>query len=270
MLVRAVKGCYDASIGFGTPFISGKDSLNNEYRMGEQRIPVLPTLLISAVGIIDNASETIDMSLKDADNLLYQIGITHNELAGSHYAEVVEGAIFEHLFPETSVPQVDISTARTRMKVLGAAIRKGMVRACHDLSEGGLAVAVAEMSVAGLLGVSIDVGRVVHKLDGNQGVLRPHGINTLLLFSESASRFVVEIAPGQRDMFEAYLREHGVEDFACIGEVTDTGRFVMHNGQQVLIDIPVATLQMAWKGEESLVPGAEQHEVSVVMREEER
>ena len=148
------------------------------------------------------------------------------------------------------------------MKVLGAAIHKGVVQACHDLSEGGLAVAVAEMSVAGLLGVHVDLERIPHKVVAD-------GINTLLLFSESASRFVVEIVPEQRDIFEAYLRTHGVEDFACIGEVTDTGRFVMSDGQQVLIDIPVTTLQAAWKGEESLVSRVEQQDANVVMREEE-
>src|SRR5713226_3573620 len=88
MLVRAVKGCHDAAIGFGVPFISGKDSLNNEYRAGDQRLPVIPTLLISAVGVINDASHSVDMSLKKPGNLLYLIGKTRNELAGSHYLEI--------------------------------------------------------------------------------------------------------------------------------------------------------------------------------------
>ena len=90
MLVRAVKGCHDAATGFGTPFISGKDSLNNEYRSNGERLPVIPTLLISAAGVIDDASQTVDMSLKHPGNLLYQIGITRNELAGSHYLEIAQ------------------------------------------------------------------------------------------------------------------------------------------------------------------------------------
>src|ERR1700680_160129 len=64
MLVRAVKGCHDASTGFGVPFISGKDSLNNEYRANGQRLPAIPTLLISALGTIDDAAQSVDMSLK--------------------------------------------------------------------------------------------------------------------------------------------------------------------------------------------------------------
>ncbi len=250
MLVRAVKGCYDAAIGFGVPFISGKDSLNNEYRVSGQRFPVLPTLLISAVGVIDNVSRIIDMSLQTAGNLLYQIGATRNELAGSHYAVVAGAAALERYFPETNVPQVDFPTARTSMRVLGTAIREGLVQACHDLSEGGLAVALAEMALAGLLGMRIDLNRIPHDLDGSLPGLLPHAIDTLLLFSETASRFIVEIAPEQRVTFEEYMRTAGVNDFSCIGEVTDTGRCVIQNGGQVLIDLPVTMLQSAWKGEE--------------------
>ena len=119
MLVRAVKGCYDAVLGFGTPFISGKDSLNNEYRADGKRLPVIPTLVISAVGRIDDAAQTVDMSLKTPGNLLYLIGATRNELAGSYYAEIVDQSSFAMLLPHTSVPHVDIPRAYTTMKTLG-------------------------------------------------------------------------------------------------------------------------------------------------------
>ena len=108
MLVRAVKGCHDAAIGYGTPFISGKDSLNNEYRSNGERVPVMPTLLISAVGVIDDAAQTIDMSLKQPGNLLYQIGITRNELAGSHYAEIL-GELQAPTLQETDESETEYS-----------------------------------------------------------------------------------------------------------------------------------------------------------------
>jgi phosphoribosylformylglycinamidine (FGAM) synthase-like enzyme/phosphoribosylformylglycinamidine (FGAM) synthase PurS component len=279
MLVRAVKGCHDAAVGFGTPFISGKDSLNNEYRAEGKRLPVIPTLLISAVGVIDDAAQTIDMSLKDPGNLLYQVGATRNELAGSHYMELLpttglpapQAAYHEGTL---SVPQVDVATARATMKALGAAIRQGLVQACHDLSEGGLAVAAAEMSLAGLLGMDIDVGKVPHIvaprfiagarfIEGNSFPVEnsfSDAINTLLLFSESASRFLVEVAPAQRDAFETHLRIHGIQHFACIGAVAPRfiagarfiegnsfDRFIVRNGEQMLIDVSVARLQEAWK-----------------------
>ena len=240
MLVRAVKGCYDAALGFGTPFISGKDSLNNEYRANGQRSPVIPTLVISAVGVIEDAARTIDMSLKRAGNLVYQVGATRNELAGSHYAELFQPDIIQHI-SGTTVPQVDVASARTTMKAIGEAVRKGLLQACHDLSEGGLAVAAAEMSLAGLLGMTIDLN--------NLNVGAPlGGANTILLLSESPSRFLVEVAPEQREAFEAHMRSYGMNDVACIGLVTAAERFVVRYGEETLIDLPIETLQQAWKG----------------------
>jgi len=238
MLVRAVQGCYDAAVGFGTPFISGKDSLNNEYRSDERRLPVVPTLLISAIGIIDNAAQTIDMSLKTSGNLLYQIGVTHNELAGSHYAEIQ--SLPAELAQQTGVPRVDIAHARRLMNALGEAIRRGLVLSCHDLSEGGLATAAAEMSLAGLLGMSIDVGGIVENRN-----------DTIALFSESPSRFLVEITPQQQVAFEVFMRGRGVQGIYYIGTVTEKLQFIVRCGKKILIDVPVEMLQSAWKGEQA-------------------
>src|SRR5438046_10048270 len=104
--------------------MSGKDSVYNDYRSNGERLPVMPTLLISAVGVIDDAAQTIDMSLKQSGNLLYQIGITRNELAGSYYAEVTG---MTDPFPGTVVPHVDIKSARITMNTLGSAIRMGPI-----------------------------------------------------------------------------------------------------------------------------------------------
>jgi phosphoribosylformylglycinamidine (FGAM) synthase-like enzyme/phosphoribosylformylglycinamidine (FGAM) synthase PurS component len=290
MLVRAVKGCHDAAIGYGTPFISGKDSLNNEYRSNGERVAVIATLLISAVGVIDDAAQTIDMSLKQPGNLLYQIGVTRNELAGSHYAEILgesqsptlqetDEAETEYsrgvplrsrlggvgmptrslwrwtgdtqYLINTTVPHIDIKTARITMKALGSAIRMGLIQSCHDLSEGGLAVAAAEMSLAGLLGMTINVKQTPHETTTlADGTMSLDDFNTILLFSESASRFLVEIPPEHQDAFEAYMQTHGVRDFACIGVVNNTERFVIQNANQFLIDLPVNELQAAWQGGE--------------------
>ncbi|WP_376795600.1 phosphoribosylformylglycinamidine synthase subunit PurL [Thermogemmatispora sp.] len=242
MLVRAARGCYDAALGYGTPFISGKDSLNNEYRIDERRWPVIPTLLISALGVIEDAARTVDMALKAAGNLLYIVGLTRNELAASHYAEVVG----TELLPTTSLPQAEPGQARITMKTLGEAIRQGLVQSCHDLSEGGLAVAAAEMALAGLLGVSLDLARQpasgLERLA--EGFRAP-----ILLFSESPSRFLVEVAPGQRESFEAHMRAGGVTALAALGHVTASGRFVIKQGAETLIDLSIAELQAAWKGE---------------------
>ena len=238
MLVRAVKGCYDAAVGFGTPFISGKDSLNNEYRSGGQRFPVIPTLVISAVGVIDDVTQTVDMALKTPDNLLYLVGTTHNELAGSHYIEVTRDTPFV-----TQVPRVNVEHARNTMEALGEAIRRGMVRACHDLSEGGLAVAVAEMVIASQLGVALDVSHVPVNDAPDEA-----SKTTLRLFSESASRFIVEIAPEQWGTFEKHMRFSGVTDVTYLGTVTHTERFGIREGNEQIVDLSIADLQQAFKG----------------------
>jgi phosphoribosylformylglycinamidine synthase len=269
MLVRAVKGCHDAAVGFGVPFISGKDSLNNEYRANSQRLPVIPTLLISALGIIHDASQSVDMSLKQPGNLLYLVGKTRNELAGSHYFEISSDAgnisrshskggggedegrgplrspSPQTTHPGTTIPHVNVATARTTMTAIGKAIRAGLVQSCHDLSEGGLAVAAAEMALAGLLGLSIDIEQVPREALDYTGNL----LATILLFSESASRFLVEVAPHQREAFEAHMQAHGVQDIACLGSVTASGRFEVRAGERALIDLSIDELQVAWKGQ---------------------
>jgi phosphoribosylformylglycinamidine synthase len=245
-LVRAVKGCYDAAVGFGTPFISGKDSLNNEYRTEGRRLPVIPTLLISAVGVIENAAKTVDMAFKTPGNLLYLLGSTANELAGSHYAEVIDQDSFADLLPDTRLPQVNIPQARALMKALGEAIRLGLVRSCHDLSEGGLAVAAAEMSLAGLLGASIDVSHIAVKgmTDSFSEI-----INSIRLFSESTSRFIVEITPEQFGAFEKHMHTANIKDMTYIGTVSNTTRFVVRDADTELINLQIPELQEVWKGD---------------------
>jgi len=241
MLVRAVKGCHDAAVGFKTPFISGKDSLNNEYRANGERLPVLPTLVISAVGVIDDAAQTIDMSLKTPGNLLYLVGTTRDEMAGSHYAELMGETL-----TRTKLPQVNIEHAYTTMKALGEAIRQGMVRACHDLSEGGLAVAIAEMAIAGQFGVSLDLSYIpiVDMPDRQEDAPK----NSVRLFSESASRFIVEITPEQWGSFEKHMRFSGVTDVTYIGTVKNTDKFMVHEGSDIVIDVDIKDLQQAFEG----------------------
>ncbi len=239
MLVRAVKGCYDAAVGFKTPFISGKDSLNNEYRADGKRLPVIPTLVISAVGVIDDAAQTIDMSLKTPGNLLYLVGTTRDELLSSYYMELTHDTL-----DDTKLPQVDILHAYTTMKALGEAIRQGMVRTCHDLSEGGLAVAAAEMTIASQFGMALDLSYIpVGDMLERRGVDTK---NIVRLFSESASRFIVEIAPEQWGTFEKHMRFSGVTDVTYIGTVTSTDTFVVREGSDTVIDVSIQDLRQAF------------------------
>jgi phosphoribosylformylglycinamidine synthase len=174
-LVRAAEACRDVALAFGMPFISGKDSLNNEFHAGERHVVIPPTLLISAIGKVHDVRRCVTMDLKEPGNLLYLIGDTGDEMGGSHYNLAVGTA-------NGDPPQVDLARAPRIFAKLHEAIQRGLIRACHDLSEGGLAVAVAEMAFAGGVGADITQLRTANEVD------------EVLLFAESATRFVVEAA----------------------------------------------------------------------------
>jgi phosphoribosylformylglycinamidine synthase len=202
--VRAAQGCHDAAIAYGAPFISGKDSLNNEYvdPQGVKRA-VPPTLLVSSLGIVPDARQAVTMDLKAAGNLLYVIGDTEAELGGSLYHRLHGG-----LGSSVPAPRPEAIGA---MRALHRAMRAGWVLACHDCSEGGLAVAAAEMALAGRLGLELNLV----SLPCPTGI----GRDDLLLFSESSGRFLVEVAPGNSVSFEAELVGYPL---ACLGRILDS------------------------------------------------
>jgi phosphoribosylformylglycinamidine synthase len=233
-LVRAALACYDVATVLGTPFISGKDSLNNEFRPhGEEPISIPASLLISALGQVDDVSRCVTMDLKRPGNYLYQVGTTRNELGGSHFALVagLQGG---------QAPALDAAVAKRTFAAVHQAINAGLVRACHDLSEGGLAVAAAEMAFAGGFGAKLSLHGVPREL--------PVGLaqaEAVLLFSESNTRFLCEVAPANAAAFEAALA--GVP-LARLGEVTSGDRLeILGAGGVKLIDGAIAELKEAWQ-----------------------
>jgi phosphoribosylformylglycinamidine synthase II len=224
-LVKACEACYDMAKSFKAPFISGKDSLYNESPMG----PVTPTLLITAIGIVSDIRSAVSIDLKVPGNLLYIIGKTYPELGGSEYYKL-KGYLGK------TVPKVRATKAKKSFKALSKAIEKGLVKSCHDLSEGGLAIAVSEMALASSLGAEIDLKKVPSK-----EVLR----NDLVLFSESNSRFLLEINPKDKADFEKVMKGKSFEE---IGKVTKNPQLKI-NGLDgyIIIEAPVADLRAAWK-----------------------
>jgi len=198
-LVRAAEACYRAAKAYGTPFISGKDSLNNEYRVGERTIPIPPTLLVSALSIVPDVSRCVSMDLKRAGSRLYLVGRTKCELGGSKYLELLarEGG---------RVPRPDLREAPRVFAALHAAMQAGLVLACHDLSEGGLGVAAAEMAFAGGLGLELELARVpLEPLESAGKSGTGFDPESARLYSESCSRFLVEVAEGSATSFEKAL-----------------------------------------------------------------
>ena len=232
-LVRAAQACYDMAIAYETPFISGKDSLYNEYETGKESICIPPTLLISAVAVMEHVEQAVSMDCKREGDLIYIVGTTYDELGGSHYYGI-------HGYIGNNVPRVDPKKGKMLMDALSAATAKSLVRACHDLSEGGLGVAAAEMAFAGELGMAIYLAKVPL---GNLN--SPKIRDDLVLFSESNTRFLVEVAPKDKHQFEEMMA--GV-DCATIGEVMGGKRLDVYGlkGEQVL-SIPLAELKEAWQ-----------------------
>ena len=187
-LVRACKACYDFAKGFEAPFISGKDSLYNESPMG----PVTPTLLITAIGVAPDIRKTVSMELKQPGNSIYIVGKTYPELGGSHYYQ-------NKGYLGNSVPKVRIGQAKKTMDLITEAIDNGYLRSCHDLSEGGLAVASAEMAFSSGHGIELNLNKVPRTKELTR--------NDFVLFSESNSRFLVEVTEKLKDSFEALMKE---------------------------------------------------------------
>ena len=229
-LVRAAKGCYDGALGFGTPFISGKDSLNNEYRdiVSGELVSIPPTLLISAISLTPEVHKTVSMDLKQVGNLLYMMGATQTELGGSYYYKVcdAEGG---------RVPRVDPPSARARYQILFRAIQGELIQSAHDCSEGGLGVALAEMVIAGRLGAEVDLRTLPGEVNRSDHAL----------FSESHSRLVVEVAPEDQTAFVEAIRGH---PYALIGTVSGNGRLCVTglNGRRV-VGVEVEQLRAAWQ-----------------------
>jgi phosphoribosylformylglycinamidine synthase len=229
-LVRAALGCYDIAKGYEVPFISGKDSLNNEYKIGTKSISIPGTLLISALAVMDDVKYTCSMDFKKYENMIYIVGMTKNEMGGSHYY-MLKGLI------GNSVPTLDVKKSKILMNALSDANKKGFIKSMHDCSEGGIAVALAEMAFSGGFGCEIDLNNVPFEGKNKR--------EDTILFSESNSRFIVEVKNEDRKAFESFMS--GVT-FGLIGKVTTSKRLkAMGLKGKAVIDADISKLKAAWQ-----------------------
>lgn len=230
-LVRASQACFDGAMGFEAPFISGKDSLNNEFLCDDGTTIAIPsTLLVSAISIVDDVNKCVTMDAKQAGNLIFTVGLTKNELGGSHYYKVQDelGSV---------VPKVDLKVSAETAKRIHQAIQDGLIVSCHDCSEGGLAVALAEMAFAGRLGIEADLKGLAHSDD----CIRADSC----LFSESNSRYVVEVKPGKYDEFAKLMLNL---PFGQIGKVVADQKLTIRDKDGIsVIDLDLDCLKDAWQ-----------------------
>ncbi|WP_285905687.1 AIR synthase-related protein [Pseudodesulfovibrio pelocollis] len=227
-LVRANLALAHFCLGFGVPCVSGKDSMKNDYKGGGRKISIPPTVLFSVIGVIPDVNKCVTSDFKAPGDLIYVLGLTRPEFGGS---EVAAQLGFSH----ASVPQVDLLSAKARYQTLFAAMQAGLVSACHDCSDGGLGVTLAEMCIGGRLGARIDLAAVpaCEAMDA-----------TGLLYAESASRLVVSVPPAHAAAFEARFAGQW---FARIGAVDDSGALRAVHGEGAVLDEPVEALARAFK-----------------------
>jgi phosphoribosylformylglycinamidine synthase II len=230
-LVEAARGCRDAAVALGAPFISGKDSLNNEYRSGGRLLSIPPSLLISALAIAPDARRLVSMDLKAPGNRLVLVGETRAELGGSH--------LLGALGRGGGIPPGLGAEARRLHAAVHRAIEAGLVLSCHDLSEGGLAVAAAEMAFSGEVGAEL-------RLEEAARIASAEVEDDLtLLFSESNTRYLLEVPPGDAG---ALLEIFTGLPAAVVGETIEYRilRILGRGGQTALAEA-LGDLKEAWQ-----------------------
>ncbi len=228
-LVRACKGLYEIAKCYRIPFISGKDSMKNDYVHGDIKISILPTVLVSVVSRIPDVSFSTTIDLKKPGNPVYILGFTKDEMAGSEY--------FEELgIRDGKVPKVDDRGNFELYSRLRDAIYRGYVLSCHDISDGGLGVTLSEMAFSGNFGLEVDLRSVPY-----EGVKR----DDFILFSESPGRVVVEVDSSSSWEFEKIFE--GLP-FSRIGTVIEDGVLrVFGLSGDVIIEEDIKVLKKAWK-----------------------
>lgn len=216
---KSADGISEACRKLSTPVIGGNVSLYNE----SNGTAIYPTPVIGMVGLVEDTAHITTQSFQQAGDVIFIIGETKEEFAGSELQKMTEGRIYG------KAPEIDLDVELTRQEALLAAIQNGLVQSAHDVSEGGLGVALAE-STFGTDGLGAHI-----QIDLN---------SEASLFSETQSRFVVTVKPEHREAFAA-----AVKDAKEVGTVTNDGVFTVKNqeGQQ-WIHAAVNELERAWKG----------------------
>lgn len=216
-LKEAARACYDYAVAYGTPFVSGKDSMFNDFKGFDKNdqpvsLSILPTLLISSFGVIKNINSTVSLDAKMPGDLVYVLGETKNELAGSEFASMNTDLRF------MNVPGVDAKKNYKMYKAFYNAVQKNLCTSAISINRGGLAVALAKKAIGGQLGLKIDLKNLPANTSDNRETL----------YSESQGRILATIAPENKVTFEKLLK--GIP-FAQIGAVTKDRQLIINDSK---------------------------------------
>jgi len=223
-LVEAARGCHEAAVHYGTPFISGKDSLNNEYLGTDgQRHAIPPTLLISALGLIDDVHQAVTMDLKEAGNIIYLLGDFNPVFGGSHFSLITkQPSSYSIPSPSKIAPAI--------YQAFHHAIQVGLVRSAHDLSEGGLAVCAAEMCIGGRLGMQVEISTDSQQISSN-------------IFGETNGCLLAEVSPAHTIDFEELFGDLPIRR---MGATNDEMVLSITRNDEIQLSLPVEELVTAW------------------------
>ncbi len=233
-LKQAAKACYDFAVAYGTPYISGKDSMFNDFKgydenFDEVNISIPPTLLISSIGVMKDITKAVTIDFKIPGDLIYLIGNTGDETGGSEYNAFMGEREHNEKFTGTNVPRVNAEPSMKVYRSMERAIDERLAASCISIERGGLAVASAKSAAAGMLGCEIRLSGI-----SNNDIQR----NDILLYSESQGRFLVSINPANKDKFEKIFN-----DLPChlLGSVKNESSFIIEgiSGKKIInTDIP--------------------------------
>jgi phosphoribosylformylglycinamidine synthase len=241
-LVRACRGLHDACLAYGLPLISGKDSMKNDALIGGKKVSVRPTLLISLMGMVPDVRKAVTTDFQRSGDVIFLLGATRGELGGSVFERITGG-------PMGGCPAVNTGEAKKLYCSLYRAIEEGLVSSCHDLSDGGLGVALAESVLGGRKGAEIDIGIIAAMLGGMAGSFAESVDDSvddiLALFSETPSRFIITTPPSKAAGFLSMFKGQPVWE---IGKVTETDTLRISSGNKQVLRVSMEEIKQAWKG----------------------
>ncbi|MEK7563605.1 MAG: AIR synthase-related protein, partial [Patescibacteria group bacterium] len=220
------------------PVISGNVSLYNSKPDGSS---IDPTAVVCAIGVMNDGRKAVGSTLQGTDSLLYFIGSIKDECGGSLYYQVLEaitGAPRDALLGK-NVPQPDFKIAGEEMMCIVDAITQGFVRSCHDVSDGGVLLALFEMTVPqrrrkNVTGISVDISSIA-------GTLRTDAA----LFSQSGG-FIVEVLRESQKEFEACCKKTSVTG-VLFGETQNSPRLAVIRGKETILKMDLLESHKAWR-----------------------
>lgn len=224
-LVEALKACYDQAVGYGTPFISGKDSMFNDFNGYDEngkpiKISIPPTLLISAIGVMPDLYKTVSPEFKTSGDVIYLLGETNDELGASEYYKMLASKQNSNAIGN-NVPKVDLKKNLKTYLVLERAIEKEFIASSLSVTGGGLGIALAKACVGGMLGCNVSIINI----PGNTTSVDAK------LFSESQGRILVSVSPKNTSQFEKVIKEIS---HAKLGRVQKDGKIIISDTKSTI------------------------------------